>query len=223
MNCIARVVVTTTFLCSSGFLLAQAPMDPTLQQQQQTTHPGTNQGNNGMDAQNNGSSEPGETGQAMKDKLFLRQAAEGGMVQIKFGELAASKASDPDVKAFGQQMVTDHTNLNQSLQPFLDQDGVMVPRKLNKQQQAEFNKLSSLSGDAFDKEYLVAMVLDHRKDARAFRSESIATNDPDLRAALDKASLIIRQHLMAADKLAVAHGVAVPRPQRPMPPPPPAP
>ncbi len=49
------------------------------------------------------------------DAVFAVKAAQGNMAEIKMGELAAQKASNADVKAFGQQMVTDHTKANDEL------------------------------------------------------------------------------------------------------------
>ena len=43
------------------------------------------------------------------DVHFMMKAAQGGMAEVKMGQLAAEKASNPDVKAFGQKMVDDHT------------------------------------------------------------------------------------------------------------------
>ena len=48
------------------------------------------------------------------DKDFILAAAQGGMTEVKLGELAAQKAMRDDVKAFGQMMVKDHTAINRS-------------------------------------------------------------------------------------------------------------
>ena len=57
--------------------------------------------------------------------------------------------------------------------------GVMLPKHMNKDDQAEYDKLNGLSGDAFDTEYLTLMVKDHHKDLREFRVEAVDTQDPD--------------------------------------------
>ncbi len=44
---------------------------------------------------------PGETGQQMMDKQFVRSAAEGGMADVKIGTLAVEKGG-PEVKAVGE-------------------------------------------------------------------------------------------------------------------------
>jgi len=41
------------------------------------------------------------------DETFMMAAAQGGMVEVKLGEIAAKKATKPDIKEFGAMMVTD--------------------------------------------------------------------------------------------------------------------
>src|ERR1700733_4099324 len=49
------------------------------------------------------------------DRTFAIIAAQGGMAEVQMGKMAADKATDPDVKAFGQRMVGDHTKANDQL------------------------------------------------------------------------------------------------------------
>jgi putative membrane protein len=146
----------------------------------------------------------------MQDKAFLRKAAEGGLAEIQLGKLAVEKASADDVKAFGQKMVNDHTQLNDSMSPIAQAKGVALPRKMSKADQAEYDKLNTLAGETFDKEYIVYMVKDHHADLREFRTEATSTSDPDLKAAVDKAVQVIREHMVLADKLAHDKGIATP-------------
>ncbi len=148
--------------------------------------------------------------QAQKDKMFLRKAAAGGMAEVQLGQLAAEKGSSADVKAFGQKMVTDHTALNNNMKPIAEQMGVMLPKKIKKEDQAEYDKLSALSGDDFDKEYLTYMVKDHHEDVREFRREDSEVQDPTLKAAVDQGLLVVRDHTRMVDKLAKDKGLAVP-------------
>lgn len=152
----------------------------------------------------------GEISQIMRDKMFLRKAAEGGMAEVKFGELAAQKGGSEGVKSFGQKMVDDHTALNTEMAPIADSIGVRVPKRINKEDQAEFDKLSGLSGNDFDIEYLTLMVKAHRKDLREFRMEATGAQDPTLRAAVEKGEKVIHEHLEMVDKLARDKGVAMP-------------
>ncbi len=147
-------------------------------------------------------------GSTALDKKFLHTAAEGGLTEVQLGQLASQKASRDDVKQFGQKMVTDHTQLNQDLKPFADSKGVTIPTSLDPKDQALYNKLNGLSGPAFDKAYLAAMVKDHKQDTREFTAEAKTTKDPDLKAAVQKGLTVIQQHTTMVEQLAKAKGSA---------------
>jgi putative membrane protein len=160
---------------------------------------------------------PGMTGQMMRDKLFLRTAIEGGLLQIKLGQLAAQKGSTPDVKELGQKMATDHAEINADLGTIADTDGVMSPKKVSKDGQAEFEKLNALSGTSFDTAYITLMVKDHHQDLRDFRQEFISATDPALKDAVLKSAKIIREHMVMIDKMATDRGIPVPAHKAPPP------
>jgi putative membrane protein len=152
----------------------------------------------------------GEVGQAMADKMFLRKAAEGGIAEVKLGQLAAQKAGSDDIKAFGQKMVEDHTTLNAEMAQVADSMGVMLPKTMNKEDQAEYDKLNALSGNDFDVEYLSFMVKDHHKDLHEFRIEAASRADPALHNEVVKAEGVIHEHKVMVDKLAHAKGIPIP-------------
>jgi putative membrane protein len=49
------------------------------------------------------------------DQDFMLAAAQGGMTEVKLGELAAQNGTRADVKEFGQMMVKDHSAINGDL------------------------------------------------------------------------------------------------------------
>ena len=51
----------------------------------------------------------------MADKKFAMAAAQGGIAEVKLGELAAKQGSSEKVKDFGQKMVDDHGKANEDL------------------------------------------------------------------------------------------------------------
>ena len=55
------------------------------------------------------------------DENFILAAAQGGMTEVKLGELAAQKGTRDEVKAFGQMMVKDHTAINHDLKALATQ------------------------------------------------------------------------------------------------------
>jgi putative membrane protein len=203
-----RIIMLGTVAALSPVVLA-AQADPMPSPATQGNHPIQQQP--GSPAMQDSGNNANDMAQNMKDKTFLRHAAEGGMAEVQLGQLAVQKASSDDVKAFGQKMVDDHTMLNNEMAPIADSMGIRTPKNLNKEVQAEYDKLNGLSGTDFDTEYLTVMVKDHHKDLHEFREEAATTTDATLKAAVEKGQSVIREHTMMVDKLAQSKGIAVPQ------------
>jgi putative membrane protein len=114
------------------------------------------------------------------------------------GKLGQQNASSPDVKQFGAKMVTDHTRLNTELGSVATSIGLTVPTDLSPQQQAEYKRLSKLSGTKFDKVYMDLMVKAHTKDLAAFQQEEASTQNQKLKKAVANAILVVKEHLNMA-------------------------
>jgi putative membrane protein len=158
---------------------------------------------------------PGEVGQQLLDKQFVRTAAEDGLVDVKLATLAEQKGG-PEVKTLAQTLVDDHTAMNKDLATVADSLGVMLPKKLNKDDQAEYDKLSGLSGKDFDTEYLSYIVKAHWQKLHAFYMEASVAADPGLQSEVVKSMQTMHQHLGLIAKTATAEGITLPpRPPRP--------
>src|ERR1700682_2723744 len=92
------------------------------------------------------------------DQEFLTKAAQGGIAEVELGTTASQKGVSADVKAFGNQMVTDHSKANDELKQLAQQKGFAVPAEPNAEQKELAAKLARKSGKEFDKEYMEAMV-----------------------------------------------------------------
>lgn len=116
------------------------------------------------------------------DKEFMMKAAQGGMEEVKLGEMAATKAQSAEVRTFGQKMVFDHTNANDKLKAIAAQKNVTLPTDVSSEQKQDMDKLSKLSGAAFDKEYVRMMVADHEKDVAEFQKQIDTGNEMETKA-----------------------------------------
>jgi putative membrane protein len=129
------------------------------------------------------------------DQNFILAAAQGGMTEVKLGDLAAQNGTRADVKEFGQMMVKDHSAINADLKALASQKGVTLPDSLDTKHQGMVDKLAALNGSAFDEAYISAMVKGHKMDAKAFKAESVATTDADIKSFVDKSLPVVEMHL----------------------------
>ena len=132
---------------------------------------------------------------SMDGKEFAKKAAQGGMTEVKLGEMAKDKAESPDVKKFGEMMVEDHSKANEQLKKIAADKGIELPTELDKEHQAMVDKMSKLSGKEFDQAYVNGMVEDHKKDVAEFQEASKEISDPEIKAFAAKTVPTLKKHL----------------------------
>jgi putative membrane protein len=145
---------------------------------------------------------------AHQDTKFLEEANQGNVDEIELAQLALKKSNNDDVKNFAQRMIHDHNMLIENMKPFANEAGIKVPEHPSAATEAEKLKLDLLSGEAFDKAYIKAMVEDHRKDLQAFRNEAKTTGYPAFKTAVEQAQQTVREHLEMINQIAKKNGIA---------------
>jgi putative membrane protein len=76
-----------------------------------------------------------------------------------------------------------------------------LPTAPDAKHQAELRKLSALTGEKFDKEYVKMMLKDHRKDVAAFEKEAGGGMDADLKAFAASTLPTLREHLQMIQRI----------------------
>jgi putative membrane protein len=136
---------------------------------------------------------------AASDQKFFKKAAIGGMSEVAAGQLASQQGTDPGVKAFGQQMVTDHQKANDELKMLAQQKGVTLPADPDATHQKALDQLKSKQGKTFDTAYARQEVKDHNDTISLFQAAA-RSKDPDISAFAQKTLPTLQHHLgMAKD------------------------
>jgi len=136
------------------------------------------------------------------DAAAMKQLAQANLNEIEGGKAAASKAQSPEVKQFAQKMVDDHTQMLNDLKSLAQQKGVSLPDSASIKDMAQMKLMERSSGAEFDKKYMDEMVKDHQKDAKDAQDLVGKAKDPDFKAAVQKASTKINEHLELAQRIA---------------------
>ena len=149
----------------------------------------------------NGSSDRMTSGNlSSADRNFMMKAAQGGMAEVKLGELAKQNGQSQAVKDFGQRMVDDHSKANDQLKSVAGQLNVTLPNSLDAKDQATYDRLSKLNGVAFDKAYIRDMVSDHKKDIAEFQKEANSGSNADVKNFASQTLPTLKEHLSLAEK-----------------------
>jgi putative membrane protein len=136
-----------------------------------------------------------------QDRDFLEHAAEGSNAEIEIGKLVRSRAQRPEVKAYGERMVADHTAINQRLAAIAAKHRIVLPTSLGEHQHS-YDRLVDLRFDRFDEEFMQVMVEDHDMAAELFRMEASGGADPELKAFAAQTHPLIVAHLDHAKSMA---------------------
>ncbi|HEY2907026.1 MAG TPA: DUF4142 domain-containing protein [Vicinamibacterales bacterium] len=145
---------------------------------------------------------------AGSDQTFVMKAARGGLAEVELGKLAEDKATNDQVKQFGKQMVDDHGKANDELKSLAQSKNITLPTDLSMQDKALRDRLSKLSGAAFDRAYMQAMLKDHREDVNEFRTESRSGADPEVKQWAAKTLPTLESHLKLAQDDSKAVGTS---------------
>lgn len=116
-----------------------------------------------------------------KDSEFAVNAADAGMLEVELGKLAATNASNAQVKAFAQGMVTDHSQANEELKSLAAGKNITLPATLSEDKQKTVNDMAAKKGADFDKAYADMMVSDHEKVVDMFQKEADNGKDMDVK------------------------------------------
>lgn len=128
-------------------------------------------------------------------------------VDINAGKLARTKSRNKDVKAFAQQMVTDHTGVNKSATALVTKlhvkpEDSATSESLKNGGSANIRKLKDLTSAAFDRAYIDNEVTYHQAVIDALDKTLIpsAKND-ELKALLVKVRPAFVAHLEHAKQI----------------------
>jgi len=143
-------------------------------------------------------------GTASSDTNFMKKAAAGGLAEMELGQLAVQKASNEQVKQFGQRMIDDHSKANEQLKNLAAQEHVTLPTKPYLTDRQTRDRLEKLSGTEFNQAYMSDMLKDHKKDVAEFERESKTAKNPAVKSFAEQTLPVLREHLSQAEQIAPA-------------------
>ena len=149
----------------------------------------------------------GAFAQAPNDAQIAHIVVTANQVDIDAGKLAEQKGSTAEVKAFGKQMVTDHSGVNKQAVDLATKLGVKpednpTSQGLKKGGEENVAKLKSLKGKDFDKAYVDHEVAYHQAVLDAVDKTLIpSAKNAELKALLVKVRPAFVAHLAHAKML----------------------
>lgn len=133
-----------------------------------------------------------------EDAQFVKAAADGGMLEVKLGELAVQRSKSDKFKTFGKAMIKDHTKANNELKALARKKQMEVPASLSKMKQQMYDSLAAVQGEQFDMLYMNMMIASHEETIGLFQTEANEGKDADLKKWADSKVPALKHHLRMA-------------------------
>lgn len=137
---------------------------------------------------------------AQEDLEFATKAAQGGIQEVRLGELAEQQAATPEVQQFGHRMVADHGQSNEQLTQIMQGKGIELPEEMPKEGQELYDELQGKAGAEFDQAYMDEMLRDHQADIEEFQQYAETGQDRDLKSFAEQTLPILEQHRRLAQQ-----------------------
>jgi putative membrane protein len=145
---------------------------------------------------------------APTDAQIAHIAYTAGTLDVAAGKQALAKSQDKTVRAFAEEMVRDHTAVNDQALALVKKLGVTpqdnpTSQGLTKDATAKRTALAALSGRAFDKAYIDAEVAFHKTVNGALSGTLIPNaRNPELKALLQTGLKLFTEHQQHAEQIA---------------------
>jgi putative membrane protein len=133
-----------------------------------------------------------------QDYKLLAKAVHGSEMEFIFGEIGNEKSTDPSVKTFTHHILEDRQKTNDALKQLIKQKGATAPESVYTNDTRLLAQLNTLTGPAFDKGYMDAMVQEYQSAIKDLQAVSAAANDGDLLAWVNQTVPVWQEHLQMA-------------------------
>jgi putative membrane protein len=133
--------------------------------------------------------------QSDQDANWLRAAHQGNLAEIAAGNTAREKGASQEVRSIGALLVADHTALDANVRNTARRLGVSLPESPPPEQRAELTRVAAMSGAAFDRAWVEAMIKSHRAALANGEQQMRSGSAPEARQIAASSAPVIQRHI----------------------------
>jgi predicted outer membrane protein len=130
-----------------------------------------------------------------RDRAFLRKIFESDQTAIKLAELAQQGSHNDNLKHLAENETSQRKHFEDQIQSIADQLGVTRPKDYSHRDKKEITKLETLSGSAFDEEYLNLALKEAQQELKDYNAEIEKTQNAALRDAAQESAKAVDAHI----------------------------
>lgn len=183
------IAATALAVCSAVPAAAQSSNEGTS---------GQAMGTNAMDTDAAAMPAPGAVKTA---KNFVPMAAVGNTFEIESSNLALTKSTNENVKAFAKKMVDDHSDAAMKMKQAVEDTGLTVPTGLDAKHKEHLDQLSAADGSEFDRMYVTMQQAAHEEAVTLFSAYSENGEDGPIKAFASETLPTLQEHKKMIDSM----------------------
>ncbi|HYC33007.1 MAG TPA: DUF4142 domain-containing protein [Gemmatimonadales bacterium] len=149
---------------------------------------------------------PTTTASAVADSAFIYNAVKGNALEVQMGEVADDRADDSAVEDFAERMVSEHGSMGRQWATLASGQRIPVDAGITPGQKLVVDRLSGLSGRAFDSTYMSYMIRMHERDLETYQRQATSARNSDVRRLASTGVNAIQQHLTLARQVGARVG-----------------
>lgn len=139
-----------------------------------------------------------EVSAKLNTAMILAQIHQANLMEVELAKVAREKGSINGVRAYADQLIQDHTSLDQTVVAMAQKSGNLKAVRRSAHETADEKtverKLKSANGAKFDRLFLQQASSDHERLIRRLQQDREDASDEDLEALIDKTIPILEQH-----------------------------
>jgi putative membrane protein len=128
---------------------------------------------------------------------FVSEAASSGQFEILSSQLAQERGVDQATKDFAQQMIADHQKIGSELKDLVKAKSfdVVVPGRMDRPEQSMLDKLQTLNGAEFDRQYRDDQFSGHKSAVNLFQRYAKGGDNAELKQWAQQTAPMLEHHL----------------------------
>jgi putative membrane protein len=135
------------------------------------------------------------------DKEFIRDVTAAGVMEVRLGEMAQQKATDPAVKRFADQMVTEFTRLQDQWTGMASRNGMSFQPGMGPLHKDKVDRLQKASRADFDRVYMSIVIQNHQALLPYYQNEGRSAHSPQVRNLAEKELPTLQKQLAEAKRI----------------------
>lgn len=142
------------------------------------------------------------------EKMFVESARISDLYETRAAEIALERSRSPQVRAYAEQMLSDHRNSIQQMEKALIGSDLNAPAELDSRRRGMIDHLEQANDQSFDQTYLMQQKAAHHEALTLYEGFASSAQGTALAAFAAGGVPVLRQHKDRLEEIEANAGAA---------------